>query len=322
MPAIVGDTTVVVHFTTKGEVKDIEGPRIDQLSIEPDLIDTSTSDQTVGLKAHITDDLSGFAEGSIVFTSPSGEQSVKGSVVERTSGTADEGEYEISIAFPQLCEMGTWKISSIRLLDTAGNETMLSQGAIEKLGLQHELLVKGRLPTITGISPGYGPESGGTEIHISGSDFTQSSEIYFGSIRAREVVVDSPTAITAIAPPGSGTVDVTVTTENGISMTSSIDRFRYSAALSLTSTPNPLIHGQKVTLTAALVSEASGAPAPVGSVSFLEGSNSLGVVELHKGVATLKTKLAAGPHLIVAKYVGDSYYGPAESNQVLETVER
>jgi hypothetical protein len=39
--------------------------------------------------------------------------------------------------------------------------------------------------------------------------------------------VDSDTSITAIAPAGSGTVDVTVTTDGGTSAVSADDQFTY-----------------------------------------------------------------------------------------------
>ena len=41
------------------------------------------------------------------------------------------------------------------------------------------------------------------------------------------MTVDSDTEITATSPPGSGTVDVTVVTPTGTSVTSPADQFSY-----------------------------------------------------------------------------------------------
>jgi IPT/TIG domain-containing protein len=82
-------------------------------------------------------------------------------------------------------------------------------------------------PTVTEISPKTGPESGGTEVAISGTNFTSGSTVKFGTTSASSVKFNSSSSITAFAPKASGTVDVTVTTAGGMSMTSSADQFTY-----------------------------------------------------------------------------------------------
>lgn len=81
--------------------------------------------------------------------------------------------------------------------------------------------------TVTGASPGQGPAAGGTSVTITGRNFGPAATVMFGSVRATSVVVTSSTSITAASPPGSGTVDVTVTTSRGTSAISSADRFTY-----------------------------------------------------------------------------------------------
>jgi IPT/TIG domain len=82
-------------------------------------------------------------------------------------------------------------------------------------------------PTVTGVSPNAGDESGGTEVSITGTNFTSGSTVRFGSTAASSVKVNSTGSITAVSPAGSGSVQVTVTTAGGTSTTSPADEFTY-----------------------------------------------------------------------------------------------
>jgi hypothetical protein len=91
-------------------------------------------------------------------------------------------------------------------------------------------------PTITSISPPAGPTSGGTQVTITGTNFTGATAVNFGSTAAASFVVDSDTQITATSPAGSiATVDVTVTTAGGASATTSSDQFEYQGVPTITS---------------------------------------------------------------------------------------
>jgi hypothetical protein len=115
-------------------------------------------------------------------------------------------------------------------------------------------------PTVTSISPSSGPGAGGTSVTITGTNFSGGnitvSAVRFGSVQASSYVVTSPNSITAIAPPNTGTstiVDVTVSTNNGTSATSSADQFTYSGTVSTVTgaSPNngPTAGGTTVTIT-------------------------------------------------------------------------
>ncbi|MBN1631018.1 MAG: IPT/TIG domain-containing protein, partial [Thermoleophilia bacterium] len=82
-------------------------------------------------------------------------------------------------------------------------------------------------PVITGVSPACGPAAGGTVVTISGSGFSGATAVGFGGVPATTFTVDSANQITATAPPGAGTVDVTVTTPAGASNANLADRYRY-----------------------------------------------------------------------------------------------
>jgi hypothetical protein len=84
----------------------------------------------------------------------------------------------------------------------------------------------GPLPTVTKVEPTRGPASGGTSVTITGSNFNGATAVRFGSSTA-SFTVNSGTSITAVSPPGSGSVNVTVTTPAGTSAISSADVFTY-----------------------------------------------------------------------------------------------
>ena len=82
-------------------------------------------------------------------------------------------------------------------------------------------------PTITAIKPNSGPNKGGSNVTIVGTGFTGATSASFGQTAASSVSVISDTLATVISPPGSGTVDITITTPAGTSTASSVDQYTY-----------------------------------------------------------------------------------------------
>lgn len=91
------------------------------------------------------------------------------------------------------------------------------------------------VPAVTGLSVSSGPTAGGNQVTIRGSNFTPAATVKFGSIAATNVIYTNSSTLTATAPRGAGTVDVTVTTVNGTSAISSLDRYTYLSAPTVTS---------------------------------------------------------------------------------------
>jgi len=83
------------------------------------------------------------------------------------------------------------------------------------------------IPAVAQLTPQSGPAAGGTSVVINGQGFTGATTVAFGGVVAPAFTVDSDTQITAISPPGSGVVDVTVTTSGGVSPVTVVDRFTY-----------------------------------------------------------------------------------------------
>ncbi len=68
-------------------------------------------------------------------------------------------------------------------------------------------------PTVTGLATTSGSTVGGTAVTISGTYLTGPIAVYFGTLAATGITVNSDSSITAIAPPETaGTVDITVQT--------------------------------------------------------------------------------------------------------------
>ncbi|HTX62893.1 MAG TPA: IPT/TIG domain-containing protein [Acidimicrobiales bacterium] len=81
-------------------------------------------------------------------------------------------------------------------------------------------------PTVAQLLPDTGRERGGTGVTVLGSGFTWVRRVTFGNVPVRFRVVSS-SEITAVAPPGAGTVAVRVVNPGGVSASSSADRFHY-----------------------------------------------------------------------------------------------
>ena len=91
-------------------------------------------------------------------------------------------------------------------------------------------------PVVTGINPTAGPLAGGNSVVITGTALSGSAlvEVKFGTANALGFTVNSGTQITATAPAGVGTVDVTVITNGGTSATSPADQYTYTPVPTVT----------------------------------------------------------------------------------------
>jgi GH25 family lysozyme M1 (1,4-beta-N-acetylmuramidase) len=85
-------------------------------------------------------------------------------------------------------------------------------------------------PVVTAVAPASGSAGGGDTVVITGTGFTGATDVSFGPASAAAMNVDADTQITATSPPGTGTVDVTVTTPAGTSPATTTDQFTYAVA--------------------------------------------------------------------------------------------
>jgi hypothetical protein len=88
-------------------------------------------------------------------------------------------------------------------------------------------VLPGTTPAVTSIDPTRGPSAGGTSVTIAGCNFTTATGVSFGTNAATSFHINSDTSITAVSPPGKGTVDVVVTGPGGHSASNSASEFTY-----------------------------------------------------------------------------------------------
>ena len=185
---------------------------------------------------------------------------------------------------------------------------------------------------MTGVSPNSGPTTGGgSYVTISGGGFygpngaSDVTSVSFGGTASSMFDVMNGGVIEAYAPAHTaGTVDVTVTTANGMSSTSSADQFTYvpiATTTTLTSNANPSTYGQSITLTATVSNGGQGSL--TGLVTFEDGTTVLGrATSSAGGQATLTTfSLTVGNHPISAIYGGDPFNAISISGVVNENVQ-
>ncbi|MEU6587188.1 IPT/TIG domain-containing protein [Nocardia sp. NPDC046763] len=88
------------------------------------------------------------------------------------------------------------------------------------------------VPALNSVSPGRGATAGGTVVTLTGSGLTGVTAVSFGATPAASFTVNSDAQITAVTPPGTGIVSVTVTGPGG---TSNAVNYVYVAVPTITS---------------------------------------------------------------------------------------
>ncbi|MEO6116805.1 MAG: IPT/TIG domain-containing protein, partial [Pseudolysinimonas sp.] len=139
-----------------------------------------------------------------------------------------------------------------------------ASGALARVGLANATVgpnggVLGVDTTISGLTPTSGPESGGTSVVITGTNFTGATAVNFGATPAASFTIDSDNQITAVSPVHvPATVSVTVSNPAG---PSNPGDFTFTPLVSVvTIDPNfgPEAGGTAVTITGTCFTGATG----------------------------------------------------------------
>jgi alpha-tubulin suppressor-like RCC1 family protein len=101
-------------------------------------------------------------------------------------------------------------------------------------GGTHDLTFGEPIPTVSAVTPADGLAGGGTAVTIAGANLATATGVRFGTNAAEGFSVEADGSIAAVAPPGTGVVDVTVTTPAGNSPNGPSDRFTYVPAPAVT----------------------------------------------------------------------------------------
>lgn len=177
-------------------------------------------------------------------------------------------------------------------------------------------------PTVTSIKHPTGPAAGGKTVSIIGTNLAGATAVYFGSTEATSVRVKSSKKITATSPPGTGTVDITVTTPEGTSPLLPADQYTYTAGrpavTKVESNEGPaagadlvLIHGERFTGATAVHFGGTDSPSfsvnSDGLISAVTPPESVGRVDV-----TITTPYGTSKTL---------YCGPKEKKKVCEILD-
>ncbi len=136
--------------------------RAESDNIAPQLVGMSVSTPTFevdqngpGVVVHfnITDNLSGFFYGDVIYTSPSGKQIANGSI---SSQAVDTNQYDGVANFNGYMEAGVWQ-PTITLIDNSGNTKVYTSSDIAGLGISADITVTGgpsdtQAPVLTSFS--------------------------------------------------------------------------------------------------------------------------------------------------------------------------
>ena len=149
-------------------------------------------------------------------------------------------------------QLGHWGSEPGYHTDTPTPVSGLSQVTGISGGGVYSLAFGRPVPGVINLSPSQGSPAGGTAVTITGINFTGTTSVDFGSTAATSFTVNSSTSITAISPAEpAGVVDVTVSTPEGTSPTTSADRFSYGVptVMSLKPKAGPAEGGTAVKIT-------------------------------------------------------------------------
>lgn len=117
--------------------------------------------------------------------------------------------------------------------------------------------------TVTAVTPSGGPEGGGTVVTLTGSGLSGASAVRFGGAAGSALSVLDDGALRVTAPPGTGSVNITVTTPAGDTLlpnafTYQPDVVPAPVVTALAPESGPEAGGTTVTLTGKHLSGASG----------------------------------------------------------------
>ena len=167
-------------------------------------------------------------------------------------------------------------------------------------------LAQAAAPSVSGISPTFGPAAGGIQVTIAGNGFTSDSTVAFGATTVTPTFLSS-TELTAISPSGTGTVDVTVTNQGGTSATGTADKFTYDPVPAVTTvSPKTGVPagGTRITIT--------GSGFTAGTAVTFGGVNVPVTVNSTTSLTVVSPGGSGTVDIVVITPGGSSFTGPAD----------
>lgn len=139
-------------------------------------------------------------------------------------------------------------------------------------------------PRVAAVTPLTGPLTGGTTVTLTGSGFTDATEVKFGGVAGTELLVRSDRELTVVAPPATaaGAVSVTITTPHGHqSVRDGFTYFASDGSLAVFGVfPHVVKPGDTVTVTGQALASVLSLTATIGGVNALVGLRTESTVSL------------------------------------------
>jgi hypothetical protein len=194
----------------------------------------------------------------------------------------------------------------------------------------------GTTPSSTGVGPSANPSVFGQSVTftatVTGSGGTPTGTVTFydntTSLGVKTLAAGSATLVTSALTAGSHSITAQYGGDNTFvsSMSAQVTQVVNKASTFAVVTPsvNPSIFGQSLTLTATVSVNAPGTGIPTGTVTFMDGSTTLGAATLNaSGLASFPTAaLVVGSHSITAIYNGDVNFNTSTSGLITQVVNK
>ncbi len=191
---------------------------------------------------------------------------------------------------------------------------------------------EGETPVVLSIDPNQGPEAGGTEVTISGSNFTGVDSVTFDGNDATSFTVVSDTEITAVTPAGTGLVDVAIA--DGTAEAILEDAFTYvpddggseiPAVISIDPNQGPEAGGTIVTISGRNLDQTDSVTFDgIAATSFTIVSDTEVTAVTPAGVGTVDVALTSGEVVSTLvdgfTYVPDDDGNPGDGESTLVTI--
>jgi hypothetical protein len=120
---------------------------------------------------------------------------------------------------------------------------------------------------------------------------------------------------------GDGFPDLAVANYSSSNVTILLNLGPFPTTTTLAASPNPVVYGNPLSLTATIANNGIGDPSLTGTVTFYSDGTSVGTGSVSSNVASATTTvLTAGTHTLTAQYSGSSSYNGSTSSAITETV--
>ncbi|HEU5001333.1 MAG TPA: Ig-like domain repeat protein [Actinomycetota bacterium] len=230
------------------------------------------------------------------------------------------GDHVISAHYAGSADFAASDATTAQHVDPAGTTVSVASSASPSVFGQAVSFTA----TVTPVAPGAGTPSGTVQFFVDGGPSGAPVALAGGSAGASA-------GLAPIASLAVGRHTVTATYGGDLSFAPGSGTLaggqmvdRAGTSTTVTSSVNPSVTGQGVTLSAAVAVVAPGAGSPTGSVEFFVDGTSAGTATVTSGSAELPAiaTLAVGTHPVTATYSGDASFSASTSATFSQEVDK